>query len=621
MEEYNPNAIWESRKKKVEYTPPEPMTSGTTAGERGLPPGLRRTPSGSGKKTAIIAGAAIVVVGIVCGTWFFATRPAPAPVVGLGAAVPSEVPVGDPFTFSVLYENSSTVPLKNASLAVTVPAGIFFSGEPQSEQTLTVPIGDVAAGSASSTDIQMIATAGAGSVVQVSSTLSYGTGASHGTLFGTSNQKSFAVGTPVIGLAISMPANVFAGQGFTTNVSYKNAASHPIDGVKITMQYPSGFTFTQASPTPAFPGNTTWNLGSLAPGAGGTIFITGTMTGKNTALYSLSGTVAENVSGALYEIGAGAANVAITAAPLTIGAVVNNDSNYIAKLNDYLDYKITYANVSDTTFQNIKITAVLAGGMFDPTSVQSDASFNSRTGTLTWYPANTPELASVAPGASGSVDLRVKVLPSFKVTSASNKNFTIGLHLNVSSPTVPAGTAATSTSASADVTNKVSGVVAVDAVGYRYEPSRSIINSGPYPPKVNQMTTYTIHWRVTDYSTDVSGVTVSAYLQNGATCTGKITSSVSAAPVCDAGTGQVTWTIPSISAGTGVLGAPLEAVFQVENMPAVNQAGETVTLIGKTSLTATDNFTGATLAASANPVGTDIPNDTAVTASNRTVQQ
>jgi hypothetical protein len=300
---------------------------------------------------------------------------------------------------------------------------------------------------------------------------------------------------------------------------------------------------------------------------------------------------------------------------------VNNSPGYIAKLNDFLDYKITYTNLSNTTFQDVAITAALSGAMFDLSSVQSDAAFNSRNNTLTWYTANTPELASIVPGATGSVDLRVKTKSSFKISSAADKNFALGLHLTVSSPTVPAGTSASSTSASADVTNKVGGVVAIGAIGYRYETGQAIKNSGPYPPKVNQETTYTIHWRVTNYSTNVESVNISAYLQSGTLCTGRVTSTISAVPVCNQATGAVTWTIPSISAGTGVLGAPIEAVFQVENAPAVNQLGQIVTLLGKTSLTATDEFTGAALAASADPVRTDIPDDKAVTATERNVTQ
>lgn len=455
----------------------------------------------------------------------------------------------------------------------------------------------------------------------MSSTISYATDASRGALFSTSNTASIVVGSATIGLSVSAPVNVFSGQDFTTVVSYRNTTNQEIGAMQITAQYPEGFAFTEASPTPAFPGNTVWNIGPLAAGADGTILITGNISGKNTASYPISALANITVSGVSYAASSQTVNVAITASPLTIGAVADNDPNYVAKLGDFLDYTLTYKNISNTTFNSVAITAVLTGDMFDFSSVDSNAALNSYTDTLTWYTANTPALASVAPGTSGTVTFRIKTKSSFPISSATDKNFTLDAHLTISSMTVPPGTAATSTSASADISNKVGGVVAVSAEGYRYEPGTAIQNSGPYPPKVNQETTYTIHWDVTDYSTDVNGVAVSAYLQSGTTCTGIVTSNVASAPTCNSATGEVTWSIPAISAGTGVLGSPAEAVFQVANMPAVNQAGQTVTLLGRTSLQATDGFTGATLNASANPVGTDIPNDTAVTAGDRSVTQ
>ncbi len=619
MEEYNPNARWVSQKKKVNYTPPEPACApGTAGGGRGLPP-LGRA-HGSGIKAFLIIFGVLVLLALAYGLWFFATRPVPAPAVNLDFAAPGEVAAGDPFILSILYANSSTVALRNVSLTVALPDGVFFSGKPQTERIATIPLDDITMGNSGKEDFTLLVATGTESVVQVSSTLSYTTDASRGNPFAASNRESIAVsGTPAIKFSILMPTNVFAGQNFATEISYANTAGHPIDGARIVMQYPAGFTFTEASPTPAFPGNVAWNLGTLAPGAGGTILITGTMSGKDKALYSMSGTAAESVAGTSYTVAAAAAPLSITAAPLTVGATVNNDPNYIAKLNDFLDYKITYTNMSNTTFQNVAVTAMLTGVMFDPSTAQSDAAFDSRSNTFTWYTANTPALASVAPGTSGSLELRIKTKPSFPITSAKDKNFTLGIHLTINSATVPAGTVAASTTASMDIMNKVGGVAAIAAVGYRYEPNTAIKNSGPYPPKVNQETSYTIHWRVTDYATDISNTVVSAYLQSGTTCTGKMISSAPA-PVCNPASGEITWTIPSIAAGTGVLGAPLEAIFQVKNIPAVNQVGQTVTLLGKTSLTTADTFTDKPLSASANSVGTDIPEDKAVVASNRNVQ-
>ncbi len=619
MEGYNPNAIWTSKKKKVNYTPPEPYHPPQGPVKKDGDSPVRR--DGSGKKAAIISVIAIVVAAGAAGAWFFLNRPAPAPAVSLDFAAPSEVATGDPFALSVLYTNSSTVPLRNASLVVALPSGVFFSGQPASQQTETIALGDIAAGYSGEENVALLAAASASNVVQVSSTLSYVTDASRGVSFSTSNKTSFAVGAPVVSLAISAPTNVFAGQNFTSVVSYKNVTAHPIDGVSIAMQYPQGFVFSSAAPTPAFPGNSIWNIGSLAQGAGGTITITGAVSGKSTALYSLSGTASEAVGSSSYTIAAQAANIAITASPLAVSAVLNNQPNYIAQLGDNLDYTITYANTSNITFKNVVVTAALSGAMFDLKSVQSNAAFNSNTNTLTWYAANTPALASVAPGTTGTLDLRVNTKTAFPIATAADKNFALGLHLGINSLTVPAGTAATSTAASSNVSNKMGGVIAISAVGYRYEPTVAIKNSGPYPPKVNQPTTYTIHWNVKNYSTDASNVTVSAYLQSGTTCTGEIVSNVSVQPSCDPSTGEVTWTIPGVAAGTGIIGAPVEAVFQVENTPAVNQIGQTITLLGKTSVTATDNFTGATLSASADPVGTDLPNDPAVTAVNRDVTQ
>ena len=267
-----------------------------------MPPLERR--SGSGKKAAVIFIVAIVVLGAAYGLWSFATRPVPAPAVGFDFAAPSEVSVGDPFTFSVLYANSSTMALRNVSLAVALPAGVFFVGQSQNEQSMTVSLGDIAAGGSSSTDLTLIATAGAGNIVQVSSTLSYATDASGNKTFEISKQGNVAVGAPVIALKIIDARERFCGTEFRIgSFLSKYAATHPIDGVTLTMQYPGGFAFARGSPSPAFPGNTVWNLGPLAPGAGGTILITGAMNGKNTALYSISGTVTRTDFGGIVRSG------------------------------------------------------------------------------------------------------------------------------------------------------------------------------------------------------------------------------------------------------------------------------------------------------------------------------
>jgi hypothetical protein len=158
--------------------------------------------------------------------------------------------------------------------------------------------------------------------------------------------------------------------------------------------------------------------------------------------------------------------------------------------------------------------------------------------------------------------------------------------------------------------NKVGGEITVAAKGYWRDAATGILNSGPYPPKVNQATQYTIHWIVTNYSDDAQNVAVAATLQSGTTCTGQIQSNMPTAPTCNSATGLVQWTIPTVPATTGITGPPAEAVIQVVNTPAVNQVGGSITLFGPTTLTAMDAFTGETLQASDGAITTDLPDDT-----------
>ena len=73
MQEYNPNAVWTSKKKKVEYTPSgSPRVPGTAGGNYSI--SSPQQSSGSGKKAAIITGVVILVLAVACGAWFFLTR-------------------------------------------------------------------------------------------------------------------------------------------------------------------------------------------------------------------------------------------------------------------------------------------------------------------------------------------------------------------------------------------------------------------------------------------------------------------------------------------------------------------------------------------------------------------
>jgi uncharacterized repeat protein (TIGR01451 family) len=418
-----------------------------------------------------------------------------------------------------------------------------------------------------------------------------------------------------LSFSYSAPSSIFSGQNFDITVHYQNNTPEALQGVQFTMKYPPppAYHFVTSSGTlPTGAENNIWDLGTVPANATGTLVITGNIVGSAQVQYPMAGTIGASFSGQNYPAYATSESFLVTPSPLSLAITLNKSSAYIAEPGDDLDYALTYTNNSNVTFQNVNISAVLTGQMYDFSSLKTDGSFNSQSDTITWFAADTPALASLAPGQSGTVTFTMNAQQAFPIKLLSDKDYSLNVTAKATSPTVPPNTAGANTTSVVALTNKVGGEIVFTANGYAIETTPGITNTGPYPPKVDQPTEYTIHWDITNYSTDATSVTVSAYLQSGTTLTGVATSTGiigTSTPTYNAGTGLVTWTIPFIPATTGVISPPAQAIFQVTNTPAINEIGQTVTLLGPTTLTATDVYTGSTVNATAVAITTQLPND------------
>ncbi|HTY40220.1 MAG TPA: hypothetical protein VMC43_03990, partial [Candidatus Paceibacterota bacterium] len=274
-----------------------------------------------------------------------------------------------------------------------------------------------------------------------------------------------------------------------------------------------------------------------------------------------------------------------------------------------LNYILTYRNNSNVTLENVVITAAVTSEMVDFTRARSHGYLNSLTNTFTWNQANTPALAQVTPGKSDDLDLALPIKKDYPIKRLGDKNYSVKLHVQIESPTVPENTGAAKTVSVTDNETKVAGRTDLNALGFYVEKSGFATNTGPYPPKVNTPTQYTVHWRLTNYSTDLSNVHVSAFLQNNTHFTGLVTSTINYVPKFNAASGEMSWDIPNLPAGKGLLGDPVEAIFQLENTPAVNDVGGLVEILGETKLTANDDFTGQSVLKTDQSLNTGLPDD------------
>ena len=626
MTDYNPNSIWTSKKKKYD---PLPETRET--------PSTSPKPSGKSKDGGVGAhfhgkknGRGLLWFFVICAAfvagaafYFFFLKAAPGPSVSISFVKPDQVFIGDPFDISVLMANNSQSVLKNATLELMIPDGFSFVGQSSDTRAMPEPIGDISSGGIPpQQDFQLVATGNQNSVGSITAKLVYGTDTTGKTQFESDSSANIITGTSAMGLNFTIPQNVFTGQNFNVAIGYHNNTQHNINNVILNVQYPPGFVFSTSSiaPISTSANGNSWNLGTTTANAGGSIIITGNIANQANGTYPFAATSMSDGSGSGYLLGTQASNVVVAASPLSLSVSLNNTSTYIADVGDQLSYIISYTNNSSIAFQKITIQAVLAGDMYDLSSLQSAGVLSSANNTniVTWSQATNPELFSLAPGQSGSVQIMLGVKGSFPVNSI-NEN--LNLQAQIQSPTIPPDTAASSTIGTANFTSKVRGEIAVAATGYRNDASLGIINTGPYPPVVNKPSQYTIHWDVTNYSTEVTSTVVSAYLQSGSVFTGQVKSNISTQPTYDAATGLVTWDIGNLPPGTGVNTAPVEAVFQITNTPAINELYQVLTLVGQTNLSADDMFTGSTLQVSAGSVTTFLRNDPTTSNQNGQVTQ
>jgi hypothetical protein len=130
------------------------------------------------------------------------------------------------------------------------------------------------------------------------------------------------------------------------------------------------------------------------------------------------------------------------------------------------------------------------------------------------------------------------------------------------------------------------------------------------PLKVGQATNFTIHWKLINYSNDLSGITIKTVLPQGVSWTNMIGGNYGeSAPTYNERTGEVIWQISKLSATTGVVLPAREAIFQIAAIPSLNQVSRYMTLINKMEFSAKDDFTGQDISFTIDAIDSRLSND------------
>ncbi len=531
----------------------------------------------------VVATALVIGVGSFYLYQYFTSRD-----IAMSIKAPVDVLIGVPFDITINFANDSDKLLKDVKLALILPEGAApaQSRVSDNKRFFGRDLEDLNPGASFETKIPMIIFKGAESVRRFPVTISYYL-AGLGSTARLEKTGTIEVGVrePAIKLDLGAPQKVLSNEVFEIKIDYRNISDFDFSDVDIDLNLPNTFNVKEVNPTST--SASFWKIGRLAKSSGGTIRVKGSVSGAEGSFFEIKSS-ARNEG---YLIDEKTASVNIAASPLALSARVNDQDNYIARPDENLRYVLSYKNNADIGFGDVVIKARLTGEMFDFKRLQTKGFFNSIDNTIIWNAANTPELRLVNPGAQGTVNFEIPTKQNYPIKRLSDKNFLLKLNAEISSPTVPYYVSADKTVELTSLLTKVKGQIAIIAKVFFRDTASGIENRGPLPPKVNNPTNFTIHWAIVNYSTDVSNIQVKASLLSGVHFTSKVKSNIPSLPTYNDRTGEINWAIDKIPAGKGVLGTPVEAIFQVEATPNITQVSQPMPLLSETQFTAVDDFT------------------------------
>jgi len=498
---------------------------------------------------------------------------------------PTEINLGVPFQLTVNFNNQAKNIAKNAHLNLNLPEGAVLVGAPAGQRVLTKELGDLAIGKSSQENFSLLITNGENAVKRFTASLVYENQTIGQTQFEVQANFDIRVKSSNVSLDLFLPNQVLSGENFKIQINYRNLTTETASGLEIQTDYPIGFITTSSK---------VWQLPDLVPAASGTIVINGQLSGLSNSVFAFGAKIIKDEQ---YIINQQTANITIAPSPLELTISTDKSENYVAQFGDQLTYNLNYKNNSGIGLTAVVIKTKLSGAMFDFTTLQSNASFNSLTNTLIWNASNLPQLQMLAAGDNGTATFMIKLKNNFPIRRLSDKNFSLKVSGEISSPTVPPNLTTNQTISLAASEIKVAGAIKIETkIDYQ---------SGIWPSKVNQPTQYNVHWLITNYSTDVRQVEVRAFLEAGVRVISTFSSST---PVnYNDRTQEAVWLIDKIPATKGVINAPLEAVFQIEAIPNITQVGNIQPLIKETTITALDDFTQIQLQNQSQPIVTASP--------------
>lgn len=517
---------------------------------------------------------------------------------------PVSLKAGDELDLQIALTNKNSTAIDQAELTTVWPDGSRDPDNAAKQFTYTTQkIGLINAGETVNIVTKAIVYGQENDELEVKLNLGYHLKDSN-TLFEKEATYRLKINASPVDLSVVIPSEINSNQELSLNLKISANSDKPLNNVLVEVVYPPGFQFKNASVPPTY-GSNKWLLGDLLPGVERMINIKGVIEGQTEELKSFevrTGIIdlnqEQNIA-VLYNdsfktltikkpfLGINFIDSALPsgAMPLTLKSAKNGS------------YNIEWINNLPVKVKDVQVVVRLTGEALNKGSVGSGGGYySSIDNTITWDKHTQAELASIEPGASGSLSLNFAPL-SLLEEGKSLKDPKIYVDITITGVRVSEGFSSEKVQTDLSRIVKIDSVVLFDRkTFYRDGP---IANTGPIPPRVDNKTTYTLTWSLLNSSNDIKNGIVETSLPLGVEWVG-VSSPTNENISYDNQSRKVVWDLGFIKASTGISLARRAVNFQVAFVPSINQVGDTAKLTGGVVFRGIDNFTGSSLSSQQN---------------------
>lgn len=529
---------------------------------------------------------------LALGFWFWQRNDYSKDVLKLEILAPSRTVMGEEISFVVKYKNNGEIRLEKPTLIFEYPAGSLVPEGKSERQTLSLE--DIYPGQEQNIEFPARLFGKEGDIKEARVLLQYAP-KNLNAQFESETTAAVVLSSVPLNFELDIPSKVEAGQQFDFALNYFSNSEFPLSDLRIQLEYPGGFSFAKAVPSPI--GDKEWKIGVLNKAGGGRIVVTGSLDGQveeAKIFKAVLGIWRDGKFTALKEVARG---LEITQTRLIIAQTINGLPDYTASPGEILHYVVSFKNASDKNLENLFLIVSLEGRPLDMGSVRTTGGmFQKGDNSIIWESKDSSRLRFLGKGEEGQVEFWVAVKNSWEVFSPQDKEFIIQNRVLLSD-------------ARAEFTAKVNSQVAIEQAVYFQD--EVFGNLGPLPPQAGFPTSFTVLWKAKNFSNDAENAKVRAVLPEGVSLTGRIFPEDSHLTY-DEASREVLWNIGDISAGTGTFSDALEIAFQIQLAPSVSQRGAILPLMGTAVITGDDRFTDREISGSDGAVDTRLPDDSSI---------